>query len=77
MVGISFTTTLFSCTETKRRCGFFLEVFGLSLPDYLDCDLFPESKDTDVCVGHNDVIEAEVRAQKPGNTSCNMEIHSL
>ncbi|BES92710.1 serine protease [Nesidiocoris tenuis] len=53
------------CFETKRRCGFFLEVFGLTLPDYLDCDLFPESSDPDVCIGHREVEEAERRAQKP------------
>ncbi|KAF6214052.1 hypothetical protein GE061_011783 [Apolygus lucorum] len=53
------------CFETKRRCGFFLEVFGLSLPDYLDCDLFPESPDPDVCVGHTEFEEAERRAEKP------------
>ncbi|XP_054267940.1 atrial natriuretic peptide-converting enzyme-like isoform X2 [Macrosteles quadrilineatus] len=53
------------CAETKRRCGFFLDVFGLSLPDYLDCDLFPDSEDADVCVGNKEVVEAEKRAQKP------------
>lgn len=52
--------------ETKRRCGFFLEVFGLTLPDYLECDLFPENADPDVCVGHHEVIEAAKRAEKPG-----------
>lgn len=62
--------------ETKRRCGFFLDVFGLTLPEYLDCELFPESEDGDVCVGHKEVIEAENRAQKPGmchNTVTNIE----
>ncbi|PSN50388.1 hypothetical protein C0J52_17035, partial [Blattella germanica] len=54
------------CYETKRRCGFFLDVFGLSLPDYLDCQLFPESADSDVCVGHQEVIDAKIRAQQPG-----------
>ncbi|XP_069704892.1 uncharacterized protein [Periplaneta americana] len=53
------------CYETKRRCGFFLDVFGLSLPDYLDCQLFPESPDPDVCVGHQEVIDAKIRAQQP------------
>ncbi|XP_067011230.2 atrial natriuretic peptide-converting enzyme [Anabrus simplex] len=53
------------CQETKRRCGFFLEVFGLTLPEYLECALFPETPDTDVCVGHQEVREAEIRAQKP------------
>ncbi|XP_046674346.1 atrial natriuretic peptide-converting enzyme-like [Homalodisca vitripennis] len=53
------------CAETKRRCGFFLDVFGLTLPEYLECELFPESEDSDVCVGHREVIEADLRAQKP------------
>ncbi|XP_022915652.1 atrial natriuretic peptide-converting enzyme-like isoform X2 [Onthophagus taurus] len=53
------------CAETKRRCGFFLDVFGLPLPDYLDCSLFPESADPDVCVGHNEVKEAKQRSLKP------------
>ncbi|KAJ8934848.1 hypothetical protein NQ314_013118 [Rhamnusium bicolor] len=54
------------CVETKRRCGFFLDVFGLALPDYLDCNLFPESSDPNVCIGHHEVIAARVRAAKPG-----------
>nr|KAF7435742.1 hypothetical protein H0235_003933 [Vespula pensylvanica] len=53
------------CSETKRRCGFFLEVFSLSLPDYLECDLFPENDNPDVCVGHFEVIETNARAMKP------------
>ncbi|XP_048507998.1 atrial natriuretic peptide-converting enzyme [Athalia rosae] len=57
------------CYQTKRRCGFFLEVFGLTLPDYLECDLFPENADPDVCVGHREVIEAAKRAEKPVCTS--------
>lgn len=56
----------FYFTETKRRCGFFLEVFSLSLPDYLECDLFPENDNPDVCVGHFEVIETNARAMKPG-----------
>lgn len=56
----------FVVSETKRRCGFFLDVFGLTLPEYLECDLFPESEDSDVCVGHREVVEADKRAQKPG-----------
>lgn len=58
--------TCFVVSETKRRCGFFLDVFGLTLPEYLECDLFPESEDSDVCVGHKEVVEADKRAQKPG-----------
>ncbi|KAJ2948212.1 hypothetical protein O0L34_g10022 [Tuta absoluta] len=53
------------CQETMRRCGFFLEVFGLSMPDYLQCDMFPESSDTDVCLGNREVKEARFRAAKP------------
>ncbi|KAF5288658.1 hypothetical protein FQR65_LT11971 [Abscondita terminalis] len=53
------------CLEMKRRCGFFLDVFGLALPEYLECYLFPESTDPEVCVGHHEVKEAKIRAQKP------------
>ncbi|XP_031338612.1 atrial natriuretic peptide-converting enzyme-like isoform X2 [Photinus pyralis] len=53
------------CLEMKRRCGFFLDVFGLALPDYLECYLFPESPDPEVCVGHHEVKEAKIRSQKP------------
>lgn len=49
-----------------RRCGFFLTVFGLKIPDYLACDFFPENSDPDVCVGHQEVIDAAERAKKPG-----------
>lgn len=49
-----------------RRCGFFLEVFGLSMPDYLQCEIFPESVDIDVCLGNREVKEARFRANKPG-----------
>ncbi|KAI4503391.1 hypothetical protein M0802_001613 [Mischocyttarus mexicanus] len=57
------------CHETKRRCGFFLEVFDLTLPDYLDCDLFPEHGNPDLCVGHFEVIETNSKAMKPVCTS--------
>ncbi|XP_077291276.1 atrial natriuretic peptide-converting enzyme-like [Arctopsyche grandis] len=53
------------CLETMRRCGFFLDVFGLTMPDYLQCEIFPESPNTDVCLGHREVREAKFRAQKP------------
>ncbi|KAJ8984533.1 hypothetical protein NQ317_011004 [Molorchus minor] len=53
------------CYETKRRCGFFLDVFGLSLPDYLECSLFPESIDSNICVGHHEVKVTKQRAAKP------------
>lgn len=51
-----------------RRCGFFLEVFGLTMPDYLQCDIFPESTDTDVCLGNREVADARFRDAMPGNT---------
>ncbi|XP_072938514.1 atrial natriuretic peptide-converting enzyme [Epargyreus clarus] len=53
------------CQETMRRCGFFLEVFGLAMPDYLQCEIFPESVDTDVCLGNREVKDARFRAAKP------------
>ncbi|CAG9855495.1 unnamed protein product [Phyllotreta striolata] len=53
------------CMETKRRCGFFLDVFGLNLPDYLDCELFPESTNPSQCVGHHEVKQAKQQAAKP------------
>uniref|UniRef100_A0ABD2WFL3 Atrial natriuretic peptide-converting enzyme n=1 Tax=Trichogramma kaykai TaxID=54128 RepID=A0ABD2WFL3_9HYME len=53
------------CYETKRRCGFFMDVFNLPLPAYMECDLFPESPDSNVCVGHHEVIEAAKRAARP------------
>lgn len=56
-------------TETMRRCGFFLEVFGLSMPDYLQCDIFPESMDTDVCLGNREVKEVRFRASKAGDVT--------
>ncbi|KAJ8943426.1 hypothetical protein NQ318_020677 [Aromia moschata] len=58
------STDLF-ISETKRRCGFFLDVFGLALPDYLDCLLFPESSDRNICVGHHEVKVAKLRASRP------------
>ncbi|KAF9795901.1 hypothetical protein SFRURICE_017765 [Spodoptera frugiperda] len=53
------------CHETMRRCGFFLEVFGLTMPDYLQCDIFPESTDTDVCLGNREVSDARFRDAMP------------
>ncbi|XP_060537092.1 atrial natriuretic peptide-converting enzyme-like [Cylas formicarius] len=53
------------CMETKRRCGFFLDVFGLSLPKYLECSLFPESGDPNICIGHAEVKAAKLRESKP------------
>lgn len=57
---------MFDLSETVRRCGFFLDVFGLTFPDYLQCDIFTESTDPNVCIGHQEVIEAEKRAARPG-----------
>ncbi|XP_011298034.1 uncharacterized protein [Fopius arisanus] len=57
------------CNEMTRRCGFFLNVFGLKMPDYLDCDYFPENASPDICVGHHEVKEAALRAEKPVCTS--------
>ncbi|XP_017876695.1 atrial natriuretic peptide-converting enzyme-like [Ceratina calcarata] len=57
------------CSQTKRRCGFFLGVFGLNLLDYLECDQFPENANPDECVGHREVQEAARRAEKPVCTS--------
>jgi atrial natriuretic peptide-converting enzyme len=52
-----------------RRCGFFFDVFGLELPEYLTCNLFAESQNPDECVGAKEVREAQKRAQKPGKPS--------
>lgn len=61
-----YNNVTFSPTETMRRCGFFLEVFGLTMPDYLQCDIFPESTDTDVCLGNREVTEGRFRDAMPG-----------
>lgn len=52
------------CQETMRRCGFFLEVFGLELPEYLSCKLFSDSNNSDECIGMKEV--REVKNRKPG-----------
>ncbi|KAK9306878.1 hypothetical protein QLX08_002524 [Tetragonisca angustula] len=57
------------CFHTKRRCGFFLDIFGLSLLKYLECDLFPEDSNPDECVGQQEVLEAAQRAERPVCTS--------
>lgn len=51
------------CNETTRRCGFFLEVFGLSLPGYMDCNLFPDSQNPEDCVGHQEVENEQIRSK--------------
>lgn len=38
-------------------------MFGLALLDYLQCNLFPDSTD---CVGHQEVVDAKIRAEQPG-----------
>ncbi|KAL1492648.1 hypothetical protein ABEB36_010876 [Hypothenemus hampei] len=53
------------CTETKRRCGFFLDVFGLTLPKFLDCNMFPEYSDPDMCVGEAEMKQEKQREAKP------------
>lgn len=49
-----------------RRCGFFIEVFNLELPDYLSCNQFTDSSNPEICVGHKQMREAYNRALKPG-----------
>lgn len=51
------------CVETMRRCGFFFDVFGLELPEYLNCKLFTDSMDADECVGGKEM--KEFKARKP------------
>lgn len=52
------------CMETMRRCGFFFDVFGLELPEYLTCKLFSDSTNPDECVGNKEMRELKTR--KPG-----------
>lgn len=51
------------CVETMRRCGFFFDVFGLELPEYLSCRLFADSPNADDCVGGKEM--KELRLRKP------------
>ncbi|KAG5677344.1 hypothetical protein PVAND_007109 [Polypedilum vanderplanki] len=51
------------CLETMRRCGFFFDVFGLELPEYLNCKLFTDSLDSDECVGGIEM--KELKTKKP------------
>lgn len=53
--------------ETTHRCGFFFDVFGLGLPDYLNCKILTDSNDPDVCIGLKEVQQAKIRAQRPSN----------
>ncbi len=45
------------CLETMRRCGFFFDVFGLELPEYLNSKLFTDSLDPEECVGRQELKE--------------------
>ena len=49
------------CIETMRRCGFFFDVFGLELPEYLSCKLFSDSPYPDECVGGKEMKELKTR----------------
>ncbi|XP_017078124.1 uncharacterized protein LOC108112590 [Drosophila eugracilis] len=53
------------CTETMRRCGFFFDVFGLSLPEYLNCKLFKDFPSSEDCVGVDEVREVMKAATHP------------
>lgn len=48
-----------------RRCKFFLGVFSLELPEYLTCNQFIDSTNSDVCVGYKQIREAQYRSRKP------------
>lgn len=58
--------------ETMRRCGFFFDVFGLELPEYLTCKLFADSINPDECVGNKEMRELKTR--KPGKLT--KQIHN-
>ncbi|BFG03364.1 uncharacterized protein DMAD_02643 [Drosophila madeirensis] len=53
------------CTETMRRCGFFFDVFGLSLPEYLNCKLFKDFPSAEDCVGLEEVRDVMIAASNP------------
>ncbi|ALC42037.1 Corin [Drosophila busckii] len=53
------------CTETMRRCGFFFDVFGLSLPEYLNCKLFKDFSSAEDCVGLDEVREVMISSADP------------
>lgn len=57
------------CLETMRRCGFFFDVFGLNLPEYLNCKLFKDFESPEDCVGFiqvRDVMMAFINPQCDG-----------
>ncbi|XP_065222047.1 uncharacterized protein LOC135846721 [Planococcus citri] len=43
------------CLETQRRCGIFLEIFGLQFPEKFDCSWCPSHNSTEECIGHNEM----------------------
>lgn len=51
--------------ETNFRCGFFFDVFGLNLPEYLDCKMLTDSPDSNVCIGWHEVQDARRREAEP------------
>ena len=53
-----------------------MDVFGLSLPEYLECDLFPEDSNPDECVGQQEVLEAARKAERPGESCHRRKLHS-
>ncbi|XP_073813447.1 corin serine peptidase isoform X2 [Musca autumnalis] len=53
------------CTETMRRCGFFFDVFGLSLPEYLNCKLFKDFESPEECVGYQEVQNVMLASANP------------
>lgn len=63
----AFVLLFRSFPETTHRCGFFFDVFGLGLPDYLNCKILTDSNDPDVCIGLKEVQQAKIRAQRPSN----------
>lgn len=53
-----------------RRCGFFFDVFGLELPEYLHCKLFTDSLDSEECVGGKEMKEWKTRKPTCDEFSC-------
>jgi atrial natriuretic peptide-converting enzyme len=53
-----------------RRCGFFFDVFGLELPEYLSCKLFTDSPYAEECVGGKEMKELKTRKAVCNEFSC-------
>lgn len=53
-----------------RRCGFFFDVFGLELPEYLSCKLFSDSPFSEECVGGKEIKELKTRKTVCNEFSC-------